>query len=424
MGLKAVRGFGDILPPETDRWKLIEDRAREVFGRFGFAELRIPILEKTEVFARSIGEETDIVEKEMYSFPDRGGDSLTLRPEGTASIVRSYIEHKLYATETVTKVYFIGPMFRYERPQKGRYRQFHQIDLELFGTSNPMSDAEVISVLMHYFTVLNITDCELHINSLGCADCRRPYKDALLRFLRAHESGFCADCQRRMDRNPLRVLDCKVEDCQRILTEAPLLDAYLCSECAEHFSQVRKYLHTLGVTGIVNPRMVRGLDYYSRTTFEVLGQGLGAQNAIAAGGRYDNLVESMGGPPVPGIGFAIGMERVLLLLQDPVSPPRPSLFIAALGQNARKEAFTLYYRLNEAGIVTVMEYEERSLKAQMRRADKFKAPYVLIVGDEELRKGTAIFRDMEEKSQEELPLATLFQELNRRLSGAAEPTDS
>jgi len=417
MALKAVRGFSDILPSETERWKRIEDQARDVFGRFGFAELRIPLLEKTEVFARSIGEETDIVEKEMYTFPDRGGDSLTLRPEGTASIVRAYIEHKLYVAETVTKVFFIGPMFRYERPQKGRYRQFHQIDVELFGTSNPMSDAEVISVLMHYFAVLNIKNCELHVNSLGCGDCRRPYKEELLRFLRAHASGFCANCQRRMDRNPLRVFDCKVEDCQRMLRDAPLLQTYLCSACTEHFGHVREYLRILGVTSIVNPHMVRGLDYYSRTTFEVLAPGLGAQNAVAAGGRYDQLVESMGGPSVPGIGFAIGMERVLLLLQDPSSPPRSSLFIAALGPSARDKAFTLYCRLNERGIATTMDYEDRSLKAQMRRANKLNSRYVVIVGDDELRKGAAVFRDMKEQSQEELPLATLFEELNRRLAG-------
>ncbi len=417
MEIKAMRGFGDILPPATRRWETLEERAREVLGGFGFSEIRVPILEQAELFSRSIGEETDIVEKEMYTFEDRSGDCVTLRPEATASIVRAYIEHKLYAADPMVKLYSIGPMFRHERPQKGRHRQFHQINVEVFGVSQPVIDAEVIAILMHYLSLVGATSCHLQINSLGCPACRLDYKEVLRAFLKNHLSRLCEDCRRRMDRNPLRAFDCKVPSCQEIMSKAPLISDYLCHSCAEHFAAVRSFLETLDIAYEVNPRMVRGLDYYTRTTFEVVAGGLGAQNAVAAGGRYDQLVAALGGPDIAGIGFAIGMERLLLITPDEPLPSGPSLFIAALGEGPQREAFGLSYKLNRAGVRTLIDYEGRSLKAQMRRADKLSARYVLIVGEDEQRSGQAILRDMEEKKQEEIPLSSIFEEIVRRVTG-------
>jgi histidyl-tRNA synthetase len=419
--IKAMRGFSDVLPPATRRWGMLEQRAREVLEGFGFSEIRLPILERAELFSRSIGEETDIVEKEMYTFEDRSGDCVTLRPEATASIVRAYIEHKLYAADPMVKLYSIGPMFRHERPQKGRHRQFHQINAEVFGVSQPMIDAEVMAILMHYLSLLGATNCHLQVNSLGCPTCRLAYKEILRAFLKDHLPGLCEDCRRRMEKNPLRAFDCKVPGCQEIMSEAPLISDYLCPSCAEHFAAVRSYLETLEITYEVNPRMVRGLDYYTKTAFEVVAGELGAQNAVAAGGRYDQLVAALGGPDIPGIGFAIGMERLLLILPDEPLPPGPSLFIAALGEGPHRKALGLSYKLNRAGVKTLIDYEGRSLKAQMRRADKWDARYVLIFGEEEQRTGQAILRDMEEKKQEEIPLPSIFEEIVRRVKGGGSP---
>jgi histidyl-tRNA synthetase len=416
---KAMRGFSDILPPATRRWRALEERAREVLEGCGFSEIRVPILERAELFSRSIGEGTDIVEKEMYTFEDRSGDYITMRPEATASIVRAYIEHKMYAADPMAKLYSIGPMFRHERPQKGRHRQFHQINVEVFGISHPMIDAEVMAILMHYVALVDATGCRLHINSLGCPRCRLPYKESLRIFLGDHLPHLCQDCRRRMERNPLRAFDCKVQGCQEVMREAPLVGDYLCPECTEHFAGVKAYLEALGVPYEINPRMVRGLDYYTKTAFEVVAGGLGAQNAVAAGGRYDHLVAELGGPDIPGIGFAIGMERLLLILPDEPLPPRPSLFIAALGEGPQREAFGLSYKLNQAGIKTMIDYEGRSLKAQMRRADKFGARYVLIIGEDEQRAAQAILRDMAEGKQEEIPLPSIFEEMVRRVGGGS-----
>jgi histidyl-tRNA synthetase len=417
--LKAIRGFSDILPPTTRRWRTLEERAREVLEGCGFSEIRVPILEKADLFSRSIGEETDIVEKEMYTFEDRSGDLITMRPEATASIVRAYIEHKMYAADPMAKLYSIGPMFRHERPQKGRHRQFHQINVEVFGISHPMIDAEVMAILMHYVALVGAAGCRLHINSLGCPRCRLPFKENLRAFLSDHLPHLCQDCRRRMERNPLRAFDCKVQGCQEVMQEAPLVGEYLCAECTEHFAGVKGYLEALGVPYEINPRMVRGLDYYTKTAFEVVTRGLGAQNAVAAGGRYDHLVAELGGPDIPGIGFAIGMERLLLILPDGSLPLALSLFIAALGEGPQREAFCLSNKLNQAGVRTMIDYEGRSLKAQMRRADKFGARYVLIIGEDEQRTGQAILRDMAEGKQEEIPLPSIFEEMVRRVGGGS-----
>jgi len=414
--IKAIRGFNDILPEEIGKWQFVEETAREVFEGFGFSEIRIPILERTELFSRGIGEATDIVEKEMYTFTDRSGNSLTLRPEATASIARAYLEHQLYTFDPVAKLYCIGPMFRYERPQKGRYRQFYQIDAEVFGVENPMVDAEVIVMLIHFLKRVGFEKLELQINTLGDQTCRPKYREELKRFLESKSFQLCEDCQRRLQTNPLRIFDCKVETCQEAIADAPKVSDFICSECQKHFDLVKKYLETAGLQYILNPRMVRGLDYYTRTAFEVVSYQLGSQNAVAGGGRYDNLFKEIGGIEIPGIGFAIGMERLVSLLPtDKEFISYPHLFIAALGQEPSKEAYQIINQLHLEGIRAELDYEGKSLKSQMRRADKLKARYVLILGEDELKRGKAALRNMETKSQEEISIDKLLETLKSKI---------
>jgi len=407
MGLiQAIRGMNDILPNEIAWWQRVEQTARMVMEDFGYYEIRTPVLEKLELFARSIGESTDIVEKEMYAFADRKGDLVSLRPEATASIVRALIQHNLHADPLVRKFYAIGPMFRHERPQKGRYRQFHQIDVEAFGVDDPMLDAEVIYMLRLFLERLGLAGVVLHLNSLGCPSCRSSYRILLQSYLADHAETLCPDCERRRHTNPLRVFDCKVERCQSVLGDAPILGDSICEECASHFARVKSYLSQLQTPFLVNPRMVRGLDYYMRTTFEVITDQLGAQSAIGGGGRYNGLVKDLGGPDIPGIGFAIGMERLILLLQQnqQVGTPSPRIFVAALGEASRTRGFLLLQELRKEGLAADMEYEGRSLKSQMRRADKLAAQHVVIIGENELSRGEAQIRDMINKTQNVLSL--------------------
>jgi len=416
MEIKAIRGFNDILPSEIGRWQFVEETAREVFEGFGFSEIRIPIIERTELFSRGIGEATDIVEKEMYTFTDRSGNSLTLRPEATASMARAYLEHQIYSFDPVAKLYCIGPMFRYERPQKGRYRQFYQIDAEVFGVENPMVDAEVILMLIHFLSRVGLEKLELQINSLGCRDCRPRYREELKHFLTKKSFQLCEDCQRRLHTNPLRIFDCKVETCQEAIADAPQVIHFICDECQKHFDKVKEYLGMAGLAFILNPRMVRGLDYYTRTAFEVVSYQLGSQNAVTGGGRYDNLFQEIGGLDVPGIGFAIGMERLVSLLpKEKEFIQYPSLFIAALGEETYREVYRLVNQLHLEGIRAELDYEGKSLKSQMRRADKLKAQYVLIMGEEELKRGRAVLRNMGTKFQEEVPLQGLIDTLRKKI---------
>ncbi len=416
MEIKAVRGFNDILPEEIGKWQFVERTAREVFEGFGFSEIRIPILERTELFSRGIGEATDIVEKEMYTFSDRSDNSLTLRPEATASMARAYLEHQLYAFDPVAKLYCIGPMFRYERPQKGRYRQFYQIDAEVFGVENPMVDAEVIVMLVHFLKRVGLENLELQINSLGDRVCRPRYREELKKFFTNRSFQLCEDCQRRLQTNPLRIFDCKVETCQAAIADAPKVSDFICSECQKHFDKVKEYLEMAGLTYVLNPKMVRGLDYYTRTAFEVVSYQLGAQNAVTGGGRYDNLFQEIGGLDVPGIGFAVGMERLVSLLpKEKEFVLRPHLFVAALGEGPTKEAYRIINQLHLAGVRAELDYESKSLKSQMRRADKLKARYALILGEEELKKGRAVLRNMETKSQEEIPMGNLLETLRSKI---------
>ncbi len=407
--IRLVRGFKDILPEQTGLWQHAEGVVRELFDCFGFSELRIPILERTELFARSIGANTDIVEKEMYSFTDRSGDSLALRPEATASVVRAYVEHKLYAKDPVQKLYTIGPMFRRERPQKGRYRQFYQINAETFGLDDPRADAELILLLMNFMERLELADIRLHINSLGCAKCRPQYKEALEPFLAEHAEQLCPDCVRRRDRNPLRIFDCKVPGCKEMVAQAPSVLDHLCGRCREHFETVQASLEMFQVPYQTDHRLVRGLDYYTRTTFEVLSAALGAQDAVAGGGRYDGLVKALGGPDQPGVGFAIGVDRLMELLADRAQlfEKKPHLFVAALGPKAQHRAFEWVQQLRRQEVRAEMDYQDRSLKSQMRRADKLGASYVLIVGDNELDNAAAVLRNMKTKEQDQIPLENI-----------------
>ena len=419
MSITGIKGMNDILPGEIETWQHLEEQARRVFGAFGYREIRVPVVEKTDLFCRSIGETTDIVEKEMYTFTDKGGTSMTLRPEGTAPVMRAFIQHKLHTQDPVSKLYYIGPMFRHERPQKGRYRQFHQIGAEVIGVDDPKIDAQVLAMLSHYFTTTKIPDVSLQINSLGCPECRPTYRAALTDFLEQRLSCLCVDCQRRYTSNPLRVLDCKVAGCKEATVEAPAMLDNLCIGCETHFGQVKGHLDALDVAYTVNARMVRGLDYYTKTTFEMVTGSLGAQNAVAAGGRYDGLIRDLGGPELPGIGFAIGLERLALMLgEQSIEPPRPELFIATLGEAATNAGFSLLTQLQRRGIPVEMEYTGKSLKAQLRRADKLKAKRVLILGEDELQRGVAQLRYMDESRQDEVELGRLEDLLRKEIDGA------
>lgn len=424
MKISSIRGFADVLPGDVELWQAVEASARQVFRAYAFSEIRIPIVEKTELFSRSIGETTDIVEKEMYTFEDRDsrgaenaeGTKLTLRPEGTAGVVRAYIEAEMFKTEPVRKLYYMGPMFRRERPQKGRMRQFYQIGAEALGRGDPLIDAEILLWLHDFFYALGLTEPALHINSLGCTDCRPGYRETLLAFLQTRRDQLCGNCQRRIDRNPLRALDCKDPGCIRATQDAPSILDSLCAACRDHFAAVQALLRSAGVSFSLNPRMVRGLDYYCRTTFEWTTALLGSQSAVAAGGRYDGLVQELGGPAIPGVGFALGVERLtmLLKLQERAALGGPSVYVVWVGERARDWAFPVVHALREKGVAVEMEGETRSVKSQMRRADKLRAVSVLIVGDDELDKGTVVLRDMASKGQQEIGMDDLEAVLTAR----------
>jgi histidyl-tRNA synthetase len=420
MKITSIKGFADILPSEVALWQAVEMTARDVFKAYNFAEIRIPILEKTELFSRSLGETTDIVEKEMYTFPehDKGGErvagrpdavrgsTLTLRPEGTAGVVRAYIEAEMFKVEPVRKLYYLGPMFRRERPQKGRMRQFHQIGAEALGRGDPFIDAEILLLLNDFFRGVGLTEPSLQLNSLGDGECRPKYREKLLEFLRQRRDALCPNCQRRMEHNPLRVLDCKEPSCIEATRDAPSILDSLCAPCVGHFATVQRLLGAADVKFTLNPRMVRGLDYYCRTTFEWTTKLLGAQSAVAAGGRYDGLVQELGGPAIPGVGFAIGVERMAMLLKLQERPGNlgPSLYVVWVGERARDWAFPLVQRLRQSGLSVEMEAETRSLKSQMRRADKLNATSALILGDDELNQGIGLLRDMISKQQNKIKL--------------------
>jgi histidyl-tRNA synthetase len=406
MKYSIPRGTKDILPDETALWQSLEETCRKVFELYNYKEIRTPIFEKTELFTRSIGTTTDIVKKEMYEFKDRKGRSLTLRPEETAPVVRACLENNLIRPEQLIKLYYIGPMFRYERPQAGRQRQFHQAGVEAFGSSDPLIDVEIIVMNMQLFKAMGLQNLEVDINSVGCKKCRPEFKKRLKTYFKENIKHLCKDCKERFEYNPLRILDCKEVRCQEYILEAPASVDTLCPECKEHFDKVVKLLSDTEVNYKINNRLVRGLDYYTKTTFEVVSNLLGAQNAVSGGGRYDTLVEEFGGKPTPATGFAIGMERVIEVLgksnvQRPMSKVA-DLFIATLGDEARKVGFDLLTKVRKMGAVADMDYLGKSLKAQMKAADRMGARFVYIVGEDELKKKSGILKDMKTAEQKEV----------------------
>ena len=430
MSIKAPRGTEDILPGEIEKWQRIEKTARELFPLYNYREIRTPLFEDTSLFERSIGESTDIVEKEMYTFLDKKGRSLTLRPEGTAPVVRAYLEHKLYAKGGINKFFYTGAFFRYERPQAGRNRQFYQVGVEAIGSDSPAIDAEVISLSLHFLSSLGLGDflCAaerqvpesemrgLHValNSIGCSSCQPIYREKLRQFLNEHTDELCEDCRRRTESNPLRVLDCKKEACISVLKSAPLSLDFLCTACREHFESVTHFLDILGINYQVAPHLVRGLDYYTRTTFEIIYTGLGAQNAVVAGGRFDGLIEEMGGNPTPAVGFAAGIERIALAMDGEgvkITDENGTLaFIALAGKEYLEEGMLLLSELRRSAISAEMDYEGRSLKSQFRLADRLGVKFTIILGKDGL-----VLRDMKEYKLEEMKRQEVIPFLRKKL---------
>ncbi len=399
MKLKAVRGTKDIFGSDIFKFDKIINTAKKVFLNFGYENIITPIFEKTELFQRGIGEETDVVEKEMYTFEDKGGRSITLRPEGTASVVRSYLEHKIYGKENLTKYFYYGPMFRYERPQAGRYREFYQVGVETFGENDPALDAEIISMGYMFANKLGINDLEIQINSLGNSENRENYQKELKKYIELKYDGLCNDCKRRYLKNPLRVLDCKNEKCKNELKGAPLIIDFLDGESKKHYVALKMYLDELEIPYTENPRLVRGLDYYTDTVFEIVTKKLGSQGTVLAGGRYNKLLEEIGNESIPAIGFAAGVERLMLLLEEKEVEEKVEVFIAWLGNESKSFSLNISNQLRKNDINTIILFEEKSLRAQMKKASKLKAKYVIIIGEDEKKSGVLSFKDYDTGEQ-------------------------
>lgn len=411
----APRGTKDILPQEVGAWRYLEGVLRKVSASYGFKEIRTPVFEHTELFKRGIGDATDVVEKEMYTFLDRGERSITLRPENTASAMRAYVEHKLYGEQQAIKLFYIGSMFRYDRPQAGRLREFHQYGVESIASAGPGADAETILLALEILNKLGLKDWELKINSVGCPKCRPQYGEKLKEYFRPHLDKLCKDCQERFNKNPLRLLDCKNEACHAVAVGAPSLEDCLCPECAEHFAGVKKLLDAAGVPYTVDHSLVRGLDYYTKTAFEVQYPPLGAQSAVLGGGRYDGLIEQIGGPPTPGIGFAMGMERVLLALEKQnllhSEEEGTDVFVVATGAEVFPVAFKTVAHLRHGGLKVEFDLAQGSMKSQMKKANRAQAKQVLIFGEEELARGSVILRNMATAEQKEIAVENIMKEL-------------
>jgi histidyl-tRNA synthetase len=415
MTVKAVRGTIDITPEEIGEWHYIEHEIRRIMDLFNYKEIRTPIFEHTELFQRGVGEETDIVTKEMYTFPDKGGRSLTLRPEGTAAVVRSCIEKNNFGIHKLNKLYYIAPMFRYERPQAGRLRQHHQFGVEAFGSERPEIDIEVIALASFFFECLGLNDLQMRLNSVGCAECRPAFVKQLKGFLEIKKDALCQECVARAEKNTLRVLDCKNEHCKNTLKEAPIIADSLCAPCAEHFSEVKKGLEGLGIHYVLDSKLVRGLDYYTRTTFEVVALGIGAQDAVAGGGRYDNLVKTLGGPETPGIGFGSGMERLIITLgKHGIQIPQETrnvVFFALLDHASRSIGVNIIHQCRRQGVSCETDFLGRNLKAQLKAADKCNARFVVIIGEDEIAVGKAKIKDFVSKEQIEIELSRISEYL-------------
>lgn len=414
MNIKVPRGTQDILPADSLSWTLAEDTARDISSLYGYFEIRTPAFEDTSLFARGVGGSTDIVEKEMYTFIDKGGRSVTLRPEGTASVVRAYIEHKIDPAN-IWKVFYLGPFFRYERPQSGRFRQHYQFGIEAIGSMDPAVDLEVIKLSLDFFQRLGLKELQADINSIGCLRCRPLYIEKLKDYFKKYLSLICENCQKRLDKNPLRILDCKAAPCKEKALNSPKSLDFLCAECSDHFTVLKRYLNELKITFNENPMLVRGLDYYTKTVFEIISKSLGAQNSVCGGGRYDNLVRLLGGREVPAAGFALGLERTIMILEKEVfnfeKYRRQKVFIVTFDENCKERMLKLLYKLRGRGISCEVDYSGRSFKAQLKQADKFNADWVIIIGEDELRENYFTLKDMKQGFQLKLSEDELIEKL-------------
>ena len=428
--IEAVRGTKDVLPQDSYKWRFVERTAQQVAADFGFREVRFPTFEKTELFVRGVGDTTDVVQKEMYTFVTKGEDSITLRPEGTASVARLCLQNGLFAGLMPLKLYYIISCFRYEKPQAGRWREFQQFGVETLGAASPAADAEIISLANEIFAFLGVEGIELHLNSIGCPECRKNYHKALKEYFESRKSELCGTCLERLEKNPMRILDCKSPICKEICKDAPVITDYICDECSAHFKSVQKYLDAMNIEYVIDPHIVRGLDYYTRTVFEFISNQIGAQGAVCAGGRYDGLVEELGGPHVPSLGFGLGTGRLLMLLEaQGIELPAPSgceLYIAPMGEDASVKAMSIVADLRAGGISAQTDVVGRSLKAQMKYADKIGAKYTMVLGDDEIAKGEAVIKDMDSGETETLSLDGLedsfMQLMLRRESDALRET--
>jgi len=421
MSYELVRGMNDLLPEEAGWWRLVESVIREVARRYNYREIRFPIVEHTDLFTRGIGEATEVVTKQMFTFPDQKGRSLTLRPEGTASVARAYLSHGLQTNAPFQKLYYLGPMFRYEKPQKGRYRQFHQYGIEAIGSLDPSLDVEVIAFAWTLMTELGLGGLSLRLNSIGCPDDREAYHAALRGHFAGSIGSMCADCRRRYEDNPLRILDCKESTCRPFIDGAPGPAGYLCDGCAPHFAEVQAGLDRLGLAYEIDPHLVRGLDYYTRTVFELISADLGTQDSLLGGGRYDGLIETLGGPPTPGVGFAGGTDRLVLVLQErevALEPDRIDLFVASIGDDGRRFAFEMTERLRRAGLAVELDHRDRGLRKQLALANQLNARYLLVLGDDEVASRRGRLKNMDSGEERDIRLDSddLADELRRGCS--------
>ncbi len=414
---KSIKGTQDVLPGESHKWQYLEQAVLEQAKNYGYKEIRVPVFEHTELFQRGVGDTTDVVQKEMYTFEDKGGRSITLRPEGTAGVVRSYLEHGLFNEPAPMKLCYTISCYRYEKPQAGRLREFHQFGCECFGTSSPAADAEVISLINDIFTHLGLKNYDIQINSIGCPECRKTYHEALKTYFESKKEELCGTCNERLDRNPMRILDCKSPVCSEIAKDAPKVTDYLCEECENHFASTKSYLDAMGISYKVNPTIVRGLDYYTKTVFEFVSTEIGAQGTICGGGRYDGLVDEVGGPKTPALGFAMGLERLMLLLKAQNVPfpeeKKCDLYIASMGENANVKAAQIATDLRQEGFTVLYDIVGRSVKAQMKFANKVGAMFTAVIGDSELQEGKAKLKNMENGEEREISLEAFDEEFMR-----------
>ena len=417
---KAPRGTRDILPKEVYKWQYVEKKFREICALYGYEEMRTPIFEHTEVFTRSVGDTTDIVQKEMYTFTDKGDRQISLTPEGTAGTIRAFIESKLYADTQPTKLFYITPCFRYERPQAGRQRQFHQFGIEALGSDQPSIDAEVISLAVQFFSELGLKDLSVNINSVGCPHCREEYNKKLKEYLDAKSDVLCDTCLERKEKNPMRVIDCKNPTCKENLHDIPFMIDYLCDDCKDHFNKLQEYLREMDIKFVVDKTIVRGLDYYRKTAFEIISNDIGSQSTVCGGGRYDGLVEQLGGPKgISGIGFGLGAERLLLTLENNnieiENPKSTDIYIATIGDAAKTKSFGLIKSLRDNHISTDIDHLGKSLKAQFKYSDKINAKYTIVIGDDELEQDSATLKNMSTSEQTTVKISELVDELKKRL---------